>query len=423
MRTERGGSPAWSAAASCPALCLIAAAGLWPAAATAALEPYTLGLTHTRVEISNVYRAASGDPAVDDTLSITALSAGIDQPIGRLRFAGNAQLRDNRYAQQSGLANQGYGGLLRLDGSTVNALSGGIEFATNRNLVNFATATSDTQRVRSIERSRQLSAAAQLGLVGQFSANLSLQARDLDYDNDAWANQVNKQQVVGLGLGWRPRGTLSANVGLRRTEGEYPRSRRVAAAFVADTFARDDLDLNLDWSAGGASRLQARISASRQKFTQASDRDFSGLTGALQWQWQPTGKLRLDTSLTRDTGSETTFYRFGNTGLSGLGDSSTLSTVAGAQLLWQATAKVGVTATLRSTQRRLANSLSLGTLSGGGEGGSDRYESASLGLRYAPMRSLSLGCDVQREQRRTDTTLSYAFDAHTASCYAQLTLQ
>jgi hypothetical protein len=395
-----------------------------PMAARAAIEPFTLGVAQTVSAQTNVYRVPDGETASRDLISSTALSGGLDQPFGRWRLTGSAALRLNRYKNNQALDNDGQGLQLRLEGTTIGEIAASIDYARNVNLVDFGASTDASLRVPARETSQQFVATAQLGLVSLLSLNSSITHRALGYDNDAYATQENTQDSYSLGLVWRPSGLLTLGAGVRQTHARFPRGVRSGTdTFSADSFDRDDFDLTATWAATGASNVQARVSQTRQRHDEARRRDVEGVTGSLVWNWRPTGKLAFNTSATRDTGSEATYYRFSGSQTGAVGNDSQLSTTLALDAAYEWTAKVRAIASTQWTRRQLGNSLEISAGPRQDNNGSDRLLVFGLGLRYQMQRSLGSGCDLRHERRSADTTLSYAYRATSASCYLQFSLQ
>jgi hypothetical protein len=400
------------------------ACGVAAAPAAAALEPYWFGASQTVVAQTNVYRAPAGEPESRDLVSQTSLAAGIDQPFRRARLSSSGELRAQRYKNNTNLDNDGGTFRFRLEGETVGRLSGHVDYAFGRTLAAFDANAEPNLRVRNVETSQQGSALVQLGLASLLSTQLTALHRVLAYSEPAYATLQHRQDQLGWGLQWRPSDLLNGGLSLRRTLGTYPQGVRIGPdAYAEDSFERHDGDLTLTWRASGASSLQARISASRQRYRQATQRDFDGVTGSFRWSWQPTGKLHVDTSVLRDTGSETTFYRLGDRGASAVGDYSRLSDSVAVELTFEPTAKLRLSASLQGTQRRLVNALVVPNLLSASEQGTDQLAVATLGARYLAARSIGLGCDLRHEHRRAYTSLSYPYDATVGSCHVQLTLR
>jgi hypothetical protein len=194
-------------------------------------------------------------------------------------------------------------------------------------------------------------------------------------------------------------------------------------SFVADDYDRNDFDLTASWEATGASRINARVSYSDESHDNVSIRDFTGVTGAIAWDWRPTGKLRFATELTRDSGQELNPLTSVGGTISAVGDTSRLADQLQVQAFYDATAKIQLNALARYTHRSLVNTLSLG---GGGtisSAGNDNTTTLSLGARFNPTRTIQIGCSIGTESRNADSVVSYDYSADYASCFAQILLR
>ena len=418
-----------------PLLPLAACLGLIASTGARADEPnpYYIGAAQAFTRDSNVFRTCNASateagcpkdallqnlPEVSDTVSTTSLLAGFDQPISRQRLYANGTFRHNRYSNRSELNNNGYTFNGGLDWATIANLSGTLAAALNRNLAQYGTPDAPALNTLNIETSRQASATAALGVVTKLTFEAGLTHRSVDYSNAAWAYRESRQDAGNLGIKYKPSDLLALGAGLRETRGEFNPSG------APDEFKRHDIDLTGSWVASGASTLDGRLSFSRTRFDTFTARNFSGGTGSIQWRWKPTGKLNFNTSLTRDTGSETSFTSFLNGALTQAGDTSRLTTLLRVQGDYEMTAKIKLTAVASDAHRSLVNTQT-GLLSGS-DSGTDDTKQASLGLRYAPTRNILLGCDASRESRSVSPstlTLSYPYKANVFGCSGQITLQ
>lgn len=399
-------------------------------AARAETSPWSLGASVAVTHDNNLFRVPA-DQAVGDRYTTLALQGALDQSISRQHLQLSAALRDNHYEQRSDLDYRGYGLQLGWNGATAGALSWTLGYAANRNLAAFGSSlTPAGEAVANIETSRQASAGLQLGLVSEWVASVSLNHRTLDYSAPAFAPDSFNQDSIGVGLQWRPLGPLSVTLGPRSTRGRYPQARTLADGTVlADGFDRQDLDLTVGWAASGASQLGARLSLSRQRYKLLSDRDFSGATGQLSWQWQASGLTSLVASLSRDTGSETSFFTVPSFGqvLRGTGDAGQLTTslYLGANRLL--TGKTSMDLSASYVERRLVSSSSVetgvGSVELGNLSGTERSGSLGLALHYAPSRSTQLSCELGHGRRAGVPGLSLSYRYTTLGCSGQLTLR
>ncbi len=384
--------------------------------AWAQTSPYYLGVSQAFTQESNVFRVAEGLPETKDTISTTSLLAGINQPFGRQRFFLDGAARYNRYDDNDQLDHTGYALDVGLDWETVESLSGRLGYTVKENLARYGADLGPTITSQNLERSQEIVARGQYGLVSLLSIEGSVVHRQLDYSSTAFAFQEFKQDAVRLGLLYRPSGLITLGVAGRHTKGEYPFALEPApGVFQADEFTRDDVDLTALWVPTGQSTVRARISYTKEEHETVATRDVSQSTGSLAWDYKPTAKLAFTTEVIRDTGAETAFTGLTQAGAASVGNNSLLSTTVALRVGYEVTAKVQLDLGGRYVERDLVNTQG-GALPATG---SDRLSEVKLGLTWIPTRSLLFGCSVSHEKRSTNSTLSYAYSANVATCLGQ----
>ena len=405
---------------------VITAAGL----ALAASSPYYVGVSQTFGHESNLLRlneAAAGPDGYSrsDTVASTALLAGIDQPFGRQRLRGDVALRANRYIDNDVFNNQSYTASVALDWATVNRLSGTLAGSANRALSSFNRQEVGLLRDKNFEDTKTLDANVRLGVVTQYSLLASAGHRRVD--NSLQLDRVqsrNFQQDTGsLGVRWQPSSLLSLGLGVRTTQGRYPQFQRLAnGSFQADRFKRNDVDLTADYQASGASTVSARLSSGQTEYDLASQRNFSGVTGSLNWGWQASGKLRINTSLSRDTGQDSYAVSVFNTPATA--DYSRVNTTLRVGADWAATSKIAITTSVVSSQRELVRSLPAQAGQTINDTGRERSTAFAVGARWAPTRSSLVGCNASTDRITGSGVLATTNVKGTGiNCYGQLTLQ
>ncbi len=395
--------------------------------AVAQSSPYFIGLSQTLGHDSNLLRLGREETAPvgftkQDSYSTTTLLAGFNQGIGRQRVSANASLRDTRYDRNSVFNNQGYSLRGALDWSTVERLSGAVNFSANRNLQRFGSEEVGFLREKNLETVQTLSARAVLGLVTRYSLEISgghtgvrnslqqrgVQAREFEQDNAA------------IGLRWSPSSFTSLGVTAGVTQGRYPKFRISADGFVADRFKRDDIGVTANLRFSGASSVEARISDSTTVYDLNAQRNFKGLTGYLGWTWQPTSKLVFVSSARRDTGQES--YATAVFTLPAIADYSRENTVMRISTDYNFSAKVTFNSSLVYYRSSIVRTIDNPFLPLEAEG-RDKVTQLSLGARWSPVRSVLAGCDLSNEDRRAKGALVVSLRGTTFSCYGQLSLQ
>ncbi len=395
-------------------------------------SPYYVGVSQTFGHESNLLRLNEGVTVPSgysraDTLSSTALLAGIDQPIGRQRVKGDLSLRHNRYSDNDRFNNQSYSANLALDWATVNRLSGTLSGGATRALSSFNLQEVGFLSAKNFEDTQTLDASVQLGVVTQYSLLASVGHREVSnsLERDAVQARNFKQDTGSLGVRWQPSSLLILGVGLRTTKGSYPKFGRnpLDNSFLTDSYTRNDVDLTAYYQPTGLSTLSARLSSGKTDYDRASQRNFSGLTGSLIWGWQATGKLRVNTSLSRDTGQDS-YVVSSITNTPTTADYSRVNTTLRVGTDWALTSKVAVTSSVATSQRDLVSSLPAQLGQNVNASGRERYTSLAVGARWAPTRSSLVGCNAN-----TDRITGSGSQAATnikgtgISCYGQITLQ
>ena len=399
-------------------------------AAQAQNQPYYLGVSQSLGHESNLYRI--GDQQVlpaglskSDRVSSTALFGGVDQRFARQRFYGSATLRANRYQHNSGLNNEGYGLNLALDWATLARLSGTVSLAASQNLTRFneINNTGAVETQRNIEHNQQIDAKAQLGVVTRYTAEANLGLHQRRYSAPSYARYEQDQTSGSLGLSYRPSTLLALGAAVRLTRVDYPRYRDLGnGGFEADRLHRSDLDFTAYWQPSGNSSVNARLSPTRSSYDRNTETDFSGLTGSASWVWRATGKIRVSSLLSRDTGQSYDTLNQGilNTGTVGYSRTTTALKLTGD---YDYSAKIAMSAFITQAQRDLGRSFNQGA-STIVERGSDNNTTLGLGAKWSPTRSLQLGCDLSADQRRSNNpVLSTSLSANSLSCFGQFVLQ
>ncbi len=379
-------------------------------------DPYYLGISQSLGHNSNVYRINGNE--VPDKFATTSLNLGFDQPIGRQRVFANASVRATRYEDITILNNTGYGLGAGLDWSTIERLSGGLGVSLNRSLANYATSGDQLQvpqNKKNEETSGQANLRVQYGLASLLSLNGSLSHSEISYSAIEYARSEVRQNAGSLGLTYRPSGLLTLGTAYRVTQGEYPNPLPSGAI---ESFDRKDIDLTATWLASGLSSVNARLSYGKSTYDTFTKRDTKGATGSLGWAWQPTGKLSFNTTLSRDTGTETSLYALANNQGTAVGDNSVSTNAFALGAGYEVTSKIRVNLGTRYAKRKLVNDIN-------NTEGRDTVTSVTLGATYALSRAWQMGCNAGQDTGKpTDSTgVSSKYTTTNASCNVQFTIR
>ncbi|MFY7865784.1 MAG: hypothetical protein ACOVRJ_13180 [Roseateles sp.] len=402
-------------------LATLAGGLLSSAAAQAESNPYYFGGSLALNHVSNIYRTSAASN--DDNVATASLLAGINQTFGRQRLFGDVSINTNRYSKNSDLNYLGYSAKGGLDWSTIGRVSGTISFNSTRNLSTYTERNASPIRKQNIEGNNQLDALARIGLVTRFSLEAGTGYRTRSYSASEYDAFELTQHRYSLGLVYQASPDLRLGLAGRLTQDRYPAYTRESLVLVngrptlvsipveAREFERKDLDLTGRWVLSGASSLDGRISTGRSTVKAGSGADFSGLTGALSWNWQPTAKLNLTTSVSRDTGLETSFLN-SNTSA----DRNRLTNALQVNANYELTGKLFLNAGASLSKSDVTNSSQ-----GQAFDEYDRDKSFNLGLRWQYSRGITLGCQYNQSSRDSDRLFS-VYSANSYGCYGQIIL-
>ncbi len=403
---------------------------LAPAVLCAQASPYYAGIAQSLSHDSNLYRLADGVPAPfglarSDRIATTTLLAGVRQQLGRQALRGDVSLRAGRFGNNQSLDNEGHRIALGLDWATVERLSGSVSLSRDRSLVRFdsdSALSGPGALQRNLSTATRLEALARIGLVTRWSGELRANYQQADYSAAAYRSRELREHGASAGLRYSFSDALEVGAALRATEGRYPRFAQAAdGRFVEDRYQGRFVDLNARWVPSALSQLDARVSLGSTNFDRATASDLSGLTGSATWIWRPSAKLRWETRLARDRGQDASALLFPGSGRFADFSRTTASLSAGVSYEWST--KLRLSAGLGHARRGLADTRQdlLGQTRV--RNGDDRTTFAAVGLRWLPWRSVTLGCDLGREQRRHQGELSTDYRASTFGCFGQFILQ
>ncbi|PZP34358.1 MAG: hypothetical protein DI603_05200 [Roseateles depolymerans] len=381
--------------------------------AVAESSPYYFGTSLGLNHVSNLYRTASAGDS--DTVTSLGLLGGLDQQIGRQRLTVDGSLQNNRYASNSNLNNSSYSLHSGLDWQTVGRLSGSLNVTSSRALADYNIGNGITPIFdKNTQRDNEYSAVARLGVATRYTVEAGFTRRTHDFSAVQYAQLAYRQNAGSLGLYAMPGGNLRVGLALRHTEGQnptYPTGLTFNPTIPAfevvyspNDYRRNDVDLTLNWNTGGASTLNARISASRTNNSLSQLNDFSGTTGALGWTWQALNKLQLSAQFARDSGQETQVRA---------SDVNRVYTSWQFGALYAMTGKLSLNASLNGSRSTKANDANTPI--------ADNYElnhSQTLGLRWAYSRSFNMGCQYNRASRNASVA-QYSYSANSFGCTGQ----
>lgn len=392
-------------------------------------SPWYLGASQSFTHDSNVYRSPA---RISDSYSSTGLQGGFDQPIGRQRVYGSANVNYNKYREQDTLDNTSYGLNAGWDWATIEKLSGSLNASANQSLASFNGNAGRPSNDRNLLRVEQVSASARYGGDSTLSLNGNYGHSRVDYSSDDFLSSDSSADTASIGLDYRVGPSLRLGTALRFSRTVSPHAVQVVGStdqrdFTSNTTNGRNLDLLADWRYSVQTGVSARLSWTNQSNSDIPGRDFSGLTGSLSGTYAPTGKLSFTASLSRDAGAYGSYFNVvsapGAEPSVGLIENSQTTDSVSLTGQYAATAKIAVNAGYQYRRAKIVSTSGTTNNNTTNNDSTDNYHSRSLGVSYAITRSVQLGCNLARETRSVSGQAAYAYSANTTSCSAQVTLR
>jgi len=387
--------------------------GLLALNAQAQTSPWYVGLNQRINHQNNVFQTSTAQ--VSDTVSTTSLVGGLDQPIGRQRVYGRVSMGQARYANRNALNHDAYTGALGLDWSTIGNLSGSIGLDASQSLADFTPLGLPVVTGNNTTNTYGARAVARIGAVTRMTLEVGGAMRRTRFDNPLYQiRDVDIDEVFG-GIRYRPGGALVLGAAVRATRGEYPKFRNPAPGrYTPEGFERDNLDLSAEWPLSGASTIDARLSFGKDRYDTVTARNFSGVTGALTWRWQPTGRTAVTTSYVRSSGDDATLaFNPGQVpyATAATRENNALSATVAYDLTGKIKARAGVTA-----NEATAVDLLFGATS------RERTTGLTLGFTWDATRAIRAGCDLGYRNRASRAGVA-GYDATDIGCFGEIVLR
>lgn len=380
----------------------------------------SVGVSH----VSNVYRQA--DAGNSDTVTSIGLLGGIDQRLGRQHLTLDGSLQNNRYSTNRGLNNSSHSLRGALNWQTVGNLSGVVSVKSDRSLADFniGNGADSDFRGKNTERNDEYAAIVRLGMLTRYSLEGGWTHKRRDFTAEQYDRFIYSQNTGQLGVYAMPGGNVRLGLVGRHTTGNNPRypvyaplipslpnSPIVQIGVAPNDYTRNDFDFTTNWTTGGSSTLNTRLSRSRVTNSLVTGiyglRDFSGTTGSVGWNWRPTGKINLGLQYARDTGQETAGSAV---------DVNRIYTSWRLNGSYALTAKLGLNANA-SRNRSHRDGVSGGQVTDA----FDNDEMYGIGARWAFSRGLSLSCQYNRASRDSSVP-QYVYSASSYGCTGQAIL-
>ncbi|MBS3934834.1 MAG: outer membrane beta-barrel protein, partial [Sulfuritalea sp.] len=320
-----------------------------------------------------------------DLVAQTAVGLTLDKPVGRQVLRGGIGLTQIRHGRHTQLDSELSSHSAGWDWSLGNRLTGALSYHHAEKLPGFGDFRTP---VRDVVKTDSITARATVRIPSGWQLQLGAGHTRTAHSASVNAFGDSRVESVETGLRYAPGSGREFGLRLRQAEGSFPNRQQVGGHFIDNSYRENALELDAVWHAGGTSQLQGAIGSARRNYGEVAERNFSGLTGRLNWNWRPTGRTSLGAGIRRETGSQDDLIA-----------TQAVSDVISASAAWQPTAKLGFNILAELRQRDLrADPLPVpGSLSNR----RDDDELLSLGVGYAAMRDLRLNLSWREERRKS----------------------
>ncbi|ACV34201.1 XrtB/PEP-CTERM-associated polysaccharide biosynthesis outer membrane protein EpsL [Accumulibacter sp.] len=293
------------------ALLLMAAFGTLAPDQGVADEPNTLTLSvaETVQRDNNLFRLPDGlSPVINgvpgsrgDTLSSTQLGLRFAHTYGRQDLRANVNYAINKYREYAYLDYNPLNLGLNMDWQVGNHWRGSLVAEQAQSLTNFANTRGFQQTTNTYRRS---GGDANYWWHPDWATGVGVYALQNRYSGNSQPLDDYDAAVAELKLTYQPRSGNRVGLLYRHTDASYPnRSTPVLGLSLLDTgFGQEDLRATANWQLSGASRLDGQLGFTRLRYDVLSNRDFQGVTGNLNYAWQPSAKTSLNAAVSREIG-------------------------------------------------------------------------------------------------------------------------
>jgi exopolysaccharide biosynthesis operon protein EpsL len=357
-------------------------------------DVFNISVSQTLTYDDNLFRLPPGQSPLtggastsrSDVVAHTGVRLTADKPIGRQVLHAAVGMTKVRYDRHRQLDGELSSHAARWDWVFGRQWSGVLSYSSVQTIPGFGDYRA---QVRDIVTTESHAVRAVYGFHPDW--RLILGAASTRATHSANLNAIGDSRVdsVDTGLRYVPGTGKEIGLRVRHAEGSYPNRQQVGASLIDNSYQEDGLDVDVVWRASGASQLQGTLGRTRRSHDDVPGRDFSGTTGRLNWNWQPTGQTSLGFGVRREVGAQ-----------DDLVSTYTVTEAMTVSAGWQPTAKLFFSATGELKQRDQQGDPA--SVVSGAPSRRDDDRILGLGVGYAAMRDLRLNLSLREERRESN---------------------
>jgi len=326
---------------------------------------------------------AIGSSEKSDTTTTTTVGVTVDKTIGLQRLKLDTQISAVRYRRFRLLDHEPNQIDATWQWQLGNRLRGELSSSRKQSITGFGDFRTPVKNIKTLE-SRNGSIYLRFG--ADWEGFVGAVRGVGENSNAAQITDDSRTDTKETGLRYGPASGNWLRWKLRQTDARYPNQQITAGSRVDNSYLQRDIEMDGGWQLTGASRVSGMVGQSRRRHDDMPVRDYSGPTGRIAWDWQPTGKSTLNVTARRS--------------LSGNSDDISNYVVTRGLVVapsWYPTARTSLQLSLEQSRRGF-----------GGDPGfiltavpkrEDEIRATTLSASYAPHRALSLSLSLRDEKR------------------------
>lgn len=373
---------------------LLGAAAALPLPAAAAISdtihPY---LAVTRSHDANLFRLDDQAPGLQgprgDDLTQTQYGVLFDLPISRQRLTGQIKQSRVKFAHYKELDYSGKDYLADLEWHIGNHLEGRAGGLYTQTLTSFSDFHSADRNLR-VQRRAYVDGGWRFH--PSYRVRAAASSQKFSYDLPAQRFNDRTEDQADLGFDYLPSSGSRFGLQLSQIKAKYPNQRVTGVTGMDEGYTQNEVKANVYWLFSATSQFTMLAGWAERKHSHFLERDTSGLNGRAAMNWSMLRKLRMQASVWREFAPVESNWV-----------NNSLNKGASFNTTWDATAKIAVNAAVRREKRdfsTLEGRMSLPELQ-------DKTRNASLGVTYAPLRSVRLSGNLFHEVRSGNASTNY----------------
>lgn len=342
-----------------------------------------------------------GKPHRSDLLYSANAGIKIDKPYAQQRFQLDAMATQNNFQNNSFLNYTGFDYRAAWLWNLTPNISGVLLFDQEQKLTNFADFRSFSDRNIQTNQVRIFNVDGLIGGGWHLLGGLL----EVNSRNSQTFTAVGDYVQDGGELGVKyvaPSGSWLSLV-QRESRGEYRGRILDPVAQLDSGFDQSETEAKLNWRLTGQSEIDAKLSYVDRQHDNFSRRDYAGMVGKVEYQWAPTDKLQVNTSLGRNIFS---FQEVTNSYY--VADTLSIGPV------WKVSTKTAIHLRYDYSKRDYRGAIILTP-----DLRQDNVQSFVLGAEWKPTRTILVSATLQRDTRSSNFT-NFDYNANAAGINAQL---